>query len=77
MNACVECFSCFIIPPLSLLWALRESDAWKISCCSLLRTLRIECREEVTCCSGAWLVIQLGGGAEQTVELLPPMVGRS
>ena len=38
---------------------------------------RIECREEVTCCSGAWLVIQLGGGVEQTVELLPPMVRRS
>ena len=33
--------------------------------------------EEVTCCFGAWLVIQLGGGVEQTVELLPPMVGRS
>ena len=33
--------------------------------------LEVECREEVSCCSGAWLVIQLGGGAEQTVELLP------
>ena len=61
----------------SLLRTLRESVAWKISCCILLRTLRIECREEVTCCSSAWLVIQLGGGVEQTVELLPPMVGRS
>ena len=61
----------------SLLWTLRESATWKLSCCSLLRTLRIEFHEEVTCCSGAWLVIQLGGGVEQTVELLPPMVGRS
>ena len=77
MNACVGCFSRFISPSLSLLRTLRESAAWKLSCCSLLRTLRIECREEITCYSGAWLVIQLGGGAEQTVELLPPMVGRS
>jgi len=47
---------------------------------SIVRTcygLEVECREEVSCCSGAWLVIHLGGGAEQTVELLPPMVGRS
>ena len=47
---------------------------------SIVRTcyeLDIECRKEVSCCSGAWLVIQLGGGAEQTVELLPPMVGRN
>ena len=47
---------------------------------SIVRTcyrLEVECREEVSCCLGAWLVIQLGGGAEQTVELLPPMVGRS
>ena len=48
------------------------SPSWK-----LVMNSRIECREEVTCCSGAWLVIQLRGGAEQTVELSPPMVGRS
>ena len=77
MNACVECFCRFISPLLSLLRTLKESAVWKLSCCSLLRTLRIECREEVICCFGAWLVIQLGSGAEQSVELLPPMVGRS
>ena len=47
---------------------------------SIVRTcygLEFECREEVSSCSGAWLVIQLGGGAEQTVELLPHMVERN
>ena len=39
-NACVECFSRFISPSLSLLQTLRESAAWKLSCCILLRTLR-------------------------------------
>jgi len=43
----------------------------------LVTDSRIECREEVTCRSSAWLVIQLEGGAEQTVELLSHMVGRS
>ena len=51
MNACVECFSCFISPSLSLLRTLRESAAWKLSCCSLLRTLRESAVWNISCCS--------------------------
>ena len=45
--------------------------SWK-----LVMDSRIDCCKEVTCCSGAWLVIHLGGGEEKTVEFLLPMVGR-
>ena len=59
-----------------------KNDCWVFFyfCKSIVRTcygLKVECCEEVYCYSGAWLVIQLGAGVEQTVKLLPPMVGRS
>ena len=51
MNACVECFSHFISPSLSLLRTLEESVAWYISCCSLLQTLRESVAWNLSCCS--------------------------